>query len=564
MSTRLQPVNLTDFTGGINSASSDFQLADNESPGMLNMEVDPRVGFYTRPGWSRWNPADIVADPVNAWRPRNAQMHLYSNGTLSVFIANANKIWAGAPSTAFIDLGAVCSAYPHLADPASWGDVVYLACGRDNASWKVTNQPATANKGAVVPIAAAANWNNDYTIPKRGVMPAAEHLEPHASYLFAAHTKEDGVVHHNRLRWSHPDEPEDWAKDDYIDIEQGGGRITAIRSFQDHLLIFKSDSMWALYGYDADSWQLVKVAGTTGAPSPTAVTRSEDAIYFFSASGRNAIYAYQGQAPVNISEKLRGALDHLTSGIDIWLSWLGRRLWCSLPWDFQALDESHGSCFIFDPLIGSGSWIRHKPAHGTIACTVEYSDVVTEFPLVVTCGCTGVAGVLSVGNQPGIAGDVMVQGQPAVGFRCHYRTNWKHLGWPELSKSWLRPRIIARIPPEPTKVRISTFWNYNSTDERRSHVFGLDTSGGVFWRALGADDPKGGGFDWGDGTMWRSGVRQGDVIVRPEVANPATRGTSLGWARAVQMQFEPDDHTNAHAWGIDAIVLKVNMRRFTT
>ena len=62
---RLQPLNLTDFTGGINSARSDFQLADNESPAILNMEVDPRVGFYTRPGWQRWNPTDIVADPVN-------------------------------------------------------------------------------------------------------------------------------------------------------------------------------------------------------------------------------------------------------------------------------------------------------------------------------------------------------------------------------------------------------------------------------------------------------------------------------------------------------------------
>jgi len=565
MSTRLQPVNLTDFTGGINSASSDFQLADNESPGMLNMEIDPRVGFYTRPGWVRWNPTDIVADPVNAWRPRNAQLHLYSNGTLSVFISNGTQVWAAGPNTPFVDLGLVCSAYPHLADPAAWGDTVYIACGRDHPSWKVTNQPAAGNLGAARPVSGVANWNPNYALPLRASLPAAEHLEPHGGYLFAAHTKEDGVVHHNRIRWSHPDEPEDWHVEDFIDIEQGGGRITAIRSFQDHLLIFKSDSMWALYGYDSDSWQLVKVAGATGTPSPSAVTRSEDAIYFFSASGRNAIYAYQGQSPINISERLRGALDRLTSGIDIWLSWLGRRLWCSVPWDSEANDNSHGSCLVFDPQIGQGGcWIRHKPAHGTIACTVEYSDVVTEFPLVVTCGCTGVAGVLAVGAEPNIAGDVMVQAQPAVGFRCHYRTNWKNLGWPDLSKSWLRPRIIARIPPEVTDVRISTYWNYDSTNERRSHVFSMDVSGGVFWRALGAADPKGGGFDWGDGTKWTSGVRQGDVITRPKTANPATRGTSLGWARAVQLQFEPNDYTEAHAWGVDAVVLKVNVRRFTT
>jgi hypothetical protein len=520
----------------------------------------------------RWNPSDIVADPVDAWRPRNAQLHLYSNGAFSVFIANGGKVWAGGPNAPFYDLGLVCAAAPHLADPASWGDTVFIACGRTHPSWKVVNQPAGANLGSallmptanVTPPAGTAAWNGNYTVPLRNSMPSAEHLEPHGGYIFAANTYEDGQAHHNRLRWSHPDEPEDWAEADYIDIEQGGGHITAIRSFHDHLLIFKTDSMWALFGYDSDSWQLIKVSGSVGTPSPTAVTRSEDSIYFYSASGRNAIYGYGGEAPVNISDRLRYALDHLTNGIDIWLSWIGRRLWCSLPWDVGNEDESHGSMFIFDPSLSGGAWIRHKPAHGTIACTVEYSDIATEYPLVVTCGCTGVAGVLSVDIQPQIAGDVLVQGEPAVGFRCRYRTSWKHLGWPELRKSFLRPRIIARIPPEPTDVRISTFWDYNSTNERRSHVFTLNASGGVFWRELGADDPKGGGFDWGDGTMWQSSVQNGDVLVRPKTANPASRGASLGWARAVQLEFASNDYTKAQAWGVDAIVLKVNMRRFTT
>jgi hypothetical protein len=171
--------------------------------------------------------------------------------------------------------------------------------------------------------------------------------------------------------------------------------------------------------------------------------------------------------------------------------------------------------------------------------------------------------VLSVGIRLDIAGDVMVQAQPAVGYRCRYRTSWKHMGWPELSKSWLRPRVIARIPPQPATVRMSTFWNYNGTNERRSHIFTIDAAGGTYWRALGAADPKGQGFDWGDGSLWMSGVQTGDVITRPKVANP-TRGSSLGWARAVQLEFAPDDHTKALAWGVDAIVLKVNLRRFTT
>jgi len=781
VSRRLETINLTDFTGGVNTTRSDFQLQPNESPGMLNMEVDPYGGFYTRPGWARWDPTNILTNglvlpgtvgnyvstpdraswqitsdvevvarlslldwtpstnmvivgqrndlanqqswsvfvgttgllrfmhtpsgfssvikdstvpvpatdgltiwvkatldvdngaagydvkfywaadqatepttwtqlgatvttagvtsafnssaaveigsrnagandllkgtvrrvivrngiggPVigspdftarwtgntnidaqgnvwtinganstwlldlhTAWRPRNAQLHPYSNGTFSVFIANAGKVWAAGPNVAFTDLGLTCSATPHLADPAAWGNTVYIACGRSNPSWKVTNQPAPGNLGAALTVSAAANWNNNYTIPVRGTMPAAEHLEPHSGYLFAANTREDSVVYPNRVRWSHPDEPEDWALNDYIDIEEGGGQITAIRSFDDHLLIFKTDSVHALYGYELSSWQRRKISSSVGTPSPTCVTRSEDAVYFYSATGRNGVYVYQGQTPQEISRKQRWVFDTLANTTDIWLSWMARRLWCSVPWEWEALtDGSHGSLLVYDPENG-GSWIRHKPPIGTIACTVEYSDIAAEYPLVVTCGCTGVAGVLAVERHPDIAGDQLVQGQPAVGFHCRYRTSWQDAGWPERQKSFLRPRLIARVSPSTVTIKMSTFWNYNPNDERRSHAFAIQAGGGVFWRALGAADPLGNGFDWGDGSMWGAGVtdRAGDVLVRPRVANPATRGTSLGWARAVQLEFAPSDHTLALAWGVDAIVLKVNMRELTT
>lgn len=581
MSNRLQTINLTDFTGGVNTTRSDFQLKPNESPAMLNMEVDPYGGFYTRPGWSRWNPSDIIPNPTDNWRPRSAQLHPYPNGTFSVFVTNANKCWVGASNTSFVDLGAVCTAAPHLADPAGWGSTVYLGCGRNNPCWKVTNQPVAGNLGAALTVAQGTtpappgNWNNNYTVPVRGVMPACDHLEPHAGYLFCASTLEDGVAYQNRIRWSHPDEPEDWAYEDHIDIEQGGSAITAIRSFNDHLLIFKIDSVWALYGYDADSWQLIKVSASVGTPSPTAVTRSEDAVYFYSSTGRNGVYVYGGQQPQEISRTQRWVFDNLANTTDIWLSWMARRLWCSIPWEWESLnDKSHGSLLIFDP--EHNSWIRHKPAYGTVACTVEYSDVAAEYPLVVTCGCTDVAGLLSVERQPNIAGDVFVQGQSATGYRCRYRTSWQDAQWPERQKSFLRPRLVARVSPSEVTVRITTYWNYDPSASRRSHVFSIAAGGGIFWRAEGEADPKGGGFNWGpapgtgptpgSGAVWGAGIsdRYGDVLLRPKVANSASRGTSLGWARAVQLEFAPDDYTLALPWGIDAIVLKVNLRGLTT
>ena len=564
MSGRLQPLNLLDFTGGLNLRLTDFLLDDNESPGMLNINMDTRGGIVTRAGWSGWNANDVIAAPTHAnWRPRNAEMHLYSTGAFAVFVTNGNKVWTCQQGQNFVDLGIVATATPHVADLAGWGDKVYLATGRANQAARVVNPPAAGNLATLLTKAAAANFNNNYTTPAFNIFPACEFAEAHGGYMFAANIIEDGVTLPNRVRWSHPDQPEDWAKDDYIDILQGGSKITGLKSFRDHLLIFKVDSVWALYGYDRDSWQLVKVSLSIGTPSIAAVTKSESAVYFYSASGRNGIYAYQGGDPVLISEQIKRATDAITDDTQVWLGWVSRRLWCSIPYDPDAEFESHGSIFVFDPQIGSGAWIRYKPAKGTIVCIVERSDVATEYPMVVACGCTGYAGVLHTMVAPGIAGDIFKPGTATVGFRNYYRTSWKHAGWPELQKSWLRPRVIARKPPNTVTVRMNTFWNYDSQAAQRSHVFGVDTSGAVFWRALGEADPAGGGFDWGEGALWGGGANViGDTIVRPTSGNTTAR--SLGWARAVMLEFSPEDYTKALAWAVDAIVLKYNMRRFTT
>jgi hypothetical protein len=561
-----QPLNVLDFTGGLNLRQTDFMLEDNESPSMLNINMDPRGGIVTRAGWTGWNANDVVATPTTNWRPRNAEMHLFSTGAWAVFVTNANRVWTCQQGQNFVDMAITATATPHLADLAGWGDTVYLATGRNNQAAKVTGIPASGNLATLMTKLATGNYDDDYTndVAGNNTFPACELAEAHGGYMFAANMIENGVTYPNRLRWSHPDMPENWATADYIDILQGGSKITALKSFRDHLLIFKVDSVWALYGYDRDSWQLIKVSLSIGTPQIGAVTKSEDAIYFYSASGRNGIYRYQGNDPQLISEQIKRATDSISTDTDVWLGWISRRLWCSTPYDPEPEFNSHGSIMIYDPEIGQGAWIRYKPALGTIACIVERSDIATEYPMVVTCGCTGYAGIMRTMVAPSLAGDVFKPGSATVGFRCFYRTSWKHAGYPEMQKSWLRPRVISRKPPTAVTVRMNTYWNYDADVAQRSHVFGVQSAGGVFWRAGGRADPLGGGFNWDDGALWGGGSAQGDVIVRPTAPAVATRGGSLGWARSVMLEFLPEDYTRALAWSVDAIVLKFNPRRFTT
>ena len=41
MANRLDPINLADFTGGLDLRSNQFQLAANQSPEMENITIDP-------------------------------------------------------------------------------------------------------------------------------------------------------------------------------------------------------------------------------------------------------------------------------------------------------------------------------------------------------------------------------------------------------------------------------------------------------------------------------------------------------------------------------------------
>ena len=55
-----------DFTGGINYRADQFQLAKNETPRIMNLEIDPRGGIFTRAGYKKKHPNEITVD----WKPK--------------------------------------------------------------------------------------------------------------------------------------------------------------------------------------------------------------------------------------------------------------------------------------------------------------------------------------------------------------------------------------------------------------------------------------------------------------------------------------------------------------
>jgi hypothetical protein len=576
---RLEPLNLMDFTGGLNLRRNQFQLADNESPDMLNVDVDPRGGFFTRKGWQRWNIDDVVDPAVVEWRPRSAFIHTRANGSQYVNVVNDHKIyWAGSDSVFHELTGVIADAAPHGADFAAWGDQVYVVCGMFQPSRRLSGE-------GVVTVMDPDNWS-EVDAPIHDTMPQAEFIAGHAGYLFTACLFEDGQNFFARVRWSHPDQPDCWRADDFLDIDTGGGKITGLLSFRDHLIIFKTNSMWALYGYDEDSWQLIKVSISVGCPTITAASRSETSVFFFSASDKGGVYAYQGESPVYISENLRPAFEDILSYENVFVSWAGRRLWVGVPWikDIGST-AAVSSVFVLDPDVGSGSWTMYRSDYGAVGPVLDGSDVNAKYPLaafwsdeaavMVTLDYIEDAydlvldppslGVLPQDGHLVTAAneEIAVSGSTFLGepFNSYYRTRWLHAGWPDRKKSWRRPTFVCRQVRADTDLLVETFRDYNETTIHRSRTLRVRAQGEAFWTETGSAEADVGGFDWTEGGIADPSGTGADWGMERTGSN-LIRAGSMGLARSVQMRVRASPNTPRQRWGVDGIVAKFVNRRF--
>jgi hypothetical protein len=540
-SARVKPLNIADFTGGLNLRADAFQLGENESPDMLNVEVDPRGGFFSRRGWDRWNGPNIA--PEATWNPRAAYVHELDNGTDHLIIANDGKLFSSANGTFTVINRAAgtpleVAAERHLADFAPWGNTVYISCGKtlQSAKW------SAAGNAVRLTATGTGTWNNNILTPVKGRMPKADLVAAHAGYLWVACTEEDGQPFPHRVRWSHPNNPEDWRQLDFIDILEGGGHITALVPHEDHLLIFKTSSVWALYGYDENSWQLVNVSRSVGAIHRQVVARSETAVYFV--SWPQGVHAVVRGKLVEVSQALRPAFtspkfNRLATN-NMWLGWLNQRLWWGVPYWEDGVAEDARSVFVLDPSIGErGAWMLFRSSMNEgLGPFAQGGYAGGDYKAFGVCRCGPAVVVVDALDA---AFDTLT-GSP-VPYRNYYKTRWLHAGWPDLKKSWRRPTFVVRETAAEQAMTVSVYADYDEANPRRA-----------FQIRVGGD---GGGWLYDQGVRYDiDGARYG----LPPSGATLERGSSLGPGRAMQLKIEGG--REGHPWGVNAIVMKFLPRRF--
>jgi hypothetical protein len=528
-----------DFTGGLNLRADQFQLARNESPDMLNVEIDPRGGIFSRGAIREINPTPVI--PSGTWLPQ--KLFAFQGDTPKLMLTTTTRVYHSTGSDfTVLEYSAgnpVTPVQTHGACFAQWSNILYMVigtAGNGGYSWSSGDAYATAlTASGTAPHA----WQAA-PAPLEHKMPTAEHILVHANRMFVANTHEDGVAHPNRVRWSIEGIPDNWIETDYIDFEGGGKGITGIATVQGQLVVFKPNAIYVVYGYDSEDHQVVQLSAKLGCMSHDHMATSETGIYFY--AHPQGLFYYNGSQIVDLFENLKSIypLNYINSSADdkISVSYVNRRVWVSLPYSKTSSLNYPSISFIYDPSISQGSYVAHQMADGYApigGTDFTQSDGVTRFYMIHP-------------NNPRVvqvdmySNETDFLNQTEVGFSSYYRTGWIDGRSYSAKKMFRRPDFIMKQVDSARNVNVKVFHDYEEADGNERKEFNV---------ALGASAT---GMLWGSG-QW--GVDYWGVVAQ---GAQIMRGSNLGLAKSIQLLFTGP---TGKYWGVDSVSYKYNMRKIS-
>lgn len=573
---------VADFTGGINFRADQFQLAPNESPGMLNVEIDPRGGVFSRAGYQTKHSTAIVT-PGAVWKPKTIFNYQYNGNPHIMLSTGYDTAGAGTDGKIFKSTGSnftklSVDAFNEVnvkstngASMTQWEDTMYFAIGATASymySWKVGDTYVTQ----LTP--SGPTWQ-PYEIPATSpYMPRAEHVLAHANKLFVANTYEDGTAYPNRLRWSHENLPGSWYQQDYIDIIAGGEGIRAIQVVDGQLLIFKPKAIYLLMGYDADSFQLVELTTVLGIDYPQQACAGAGGVFFFDYPA--GLFFYDRNGISDIFERIRPIIinNEVNSEYSFYitLSFVRDRLWISMPYadlNVTTPPEYPSVNFIFDPTIGqrgaytmfqTSEWFDPtsiSPDENLIGgfglvCGMDWRDQDDNPWYLMTSPYDEYPYVMYVDNYTNTLDD-----SPA-GFTGKYNTSYSTSWFDDNRyvqlKTFIRPYFVLKEVPAPTQIHLNVYKNYDeSTVAGGTKTISLTpvTTGGTY-------STSGVGGVYGTATY---GIDTVGAQIKRKGIPP------LGRAFAIQLQFNgPNELTDSNVapgrkWGLNSIGYKYKRRK---
>jgi hypothetical protein len=514
---------------------------------MLNVDINPKGGIQRRLGCLRRNTTSVGSYTTANWTPQRLFPWFAEQGKY-LMLSTSDKVFYSTTGD-FTDLGITINSQAG-AEFASWTDDnssnLYISCGYSYQTrrWDVASLTALTASGV-------GQWQNDLSNPTGAHAPKCQHVTTHADRLWVANTNEDNVNYPNRVRFSHPLFPESWREDDYIDVIGGGSGITAIVPFSGFLLVFKPRSVFAIYGYSDDTFQLVELSRNVGAANSKSVVLSDQGVYFFSYP--EGVYFYDGVGIKDIFSNLRSLITNADINEEalatLSMGYANKKVFVSLPsgvaegsvatynqsavvynqanrkFDGFVRASTPTVTFVYNELVDNGAWSVYRTGDGYgFISPVYYLDSAGTTH---NCAIHPYQPYAFDFDVPNLHTDNFTG--TILNFDSYYYFPWIEGDNSSSYKLWRRPNFICRRETNDVTLDIEIFHDFNPIDVVKTFQIPITA---IQYQDQGGWNPT-------------------------ELGSVQVKGISLGFARSVQMRVS---NNSGQPWSIDGVAYKYSPR----
>ena len=550
----------SDFKGGLNLRADQFNIAENESPALLNVDVDPRGGVRRRDAVTKINSTALDDDIVSL-------ISHYEEGQNQVLAAVATAtetklLWNDDVTGDFdgtVSYGGTDVQFDTTQPPrgVTFNGYTYIVNGKFLTSTGHTTYSVVRWSGADGSTALATPEIDG----SDGHFPNARYTTTWAEYIWVAYTLEEGTTHKNRVRWSKVNDAENWTAADYIDIDIGedGDHITAIIPDADRLLVFKENSIYAIYGFSSDSFEVRNITRTAGCRDGSQPVAATAGIFFWYAE--EGIYLLSYDALAWAFERIKPAMTYdvgqpaLTLGTAPSLMWFDERLWVSV--DYQSDDNVSGSnqnnrrnVFVWDPsLTETGAWMRHDINARSLLAYRPTGD--THLGIAATSVITDVAEFNRISKLDQNA-DVDDYGAGSADeIVSYYQTGWFIGNRPTFPKRWGKTRTVL-LADNNLRIYMYIYKDYDLSGwvspAYYKDITGMDSP------ATWDTDPSGSGDGVWDTSEWQAAGTSDRYLF--------ARWPTVGTAQAISLRFKVSPSVSLRGkWGVTSIIGMYRTRR---
>ncbi len=537
-----------DFTGGLNVRADQFNLGENESPDLLNVDVDPRGGVSRRNGVTAINTTALTGHIRSLFAHSSASY----NQILAAVTASANSTLWYATTGNFTQIASSAGNITMTGEipprAVTFNDYTYIVnAALFDTSYAAVKWSGTGNADRLTPDIDGTD----------GHFPCARYTTTWGQFVWVAYTLESGTYYKNRVRFSKVNDAENWTATDYIDIDVGedGDFITAILPDGDRLLVFKQNSVYAIYGFGRDSFEVRNLTRTAGCRDGSQPVATTSGVFFWYAEDGVYLLTYDDLAWA--FERLKPKIDDTSISFDYApsLMWFDERLWVSVDYTSGesvagAAQSDRRNMFVWDPSLGpAGAWTRYDVnARSLLAYRPTGAQ---HFGLAATSEWDGTAAFTRVAkvNQDTDV-DLYDPSGSAEEIYSHYQTGWFGGNRPTFAKRWGKTRTVM-LADNTMSVVMSIYKDYSLAS---AVVSQSQTITGEASTATWDSSPSGDGNGVWDTSSWAAA--SGTNVYK------FFRWPTAGTAKAISLRFSVTPSPSARGkWGLTSVVGMYRTRR---